>query len=269
MSHRWRTRGLLGCLALGACTSLGPMPATTGVSAEPAGRPGVELATGPVPAFLLSQATTPDQRGVSQNQAAATLEPDRWLHLPGLVVGARVIGRSGDALYEPYVGYRTRFGGPDGALALAGIAYGTTNHAQGTLATYHAKRAGGELALDARIVQPWRWMSVHAQGAVAATAISATGTYCVDAMGLGTDCDTKTPANNTVIDGKLSGVYAAATATLAVDLGRASTGGFHGARIALLGAAGEMPTVVAGHQRRGSLYGAFGLTLTVGLGPAN
>ena len=45
---------LLIVVVVSGCTTLGPMPATTGVAAIPSGRPGVEAQIGVVPSYHLS-----------------------------------------------------------------------------------------------------------------------------------------------------------------------------------------------------------------------
>lgn len=238
------------------------MPATTAVSAVPANRPGFEAQGGFVPAFFLSKSAQDRAGGAMTSQLSGLVEPDRWLGIPGLIVGARVYGQGNDTPGEPYLGYRSRI---DDAISIAGIAYGTTASSSDRLASYHASRLGGEAALDAQLWAPSPWFAVHAQASVAATAIDATGTYCVDASGLAVDCATDgTP--NTMVDGKLSGVFPSASTTLAVDLGRRDHGSFHGARVAALAAAGEMPLARDGVMQGRDTYYSFGLTLTLGFG---
>ncbi len=250
-------------LVLSACTTLGPMPATTAVSAIPAARPGFEAQAGFVPAFYLSRSAQDRAGGAMTSQLSALAEPDRWLGIPGLVIGARAFGSGHDTPGEPYIGYRRRL---DDALALAGIVYATSAASSDRLASYHASRFGGELALDALLYAPSPWFAVHAQAALAATAISASGSYCVDASGVAIDCNTSDGSQNTMIDGRLSGVFPSAASTLAVDVGRRDHGAFHGARLALLAAAGEMPLARGGVMQGSDGYYSFGLTLTLGFG---
>jgi hypothetical protein len=237
------------------------MPATTGVSALPAGRPGVEAQAGFVPAFFLSRAVQDKAGGAIASQLSALVEPDRLLGIPGLILGARVFGQDGDSPGEPYAGYRRQL---DDDIAVGGIVYGTSAHHEARLASYSATRAGAEAAIDAELWAPFSWLGVHAQGAVSATAVSAKGTYCVDDQGIAKDCDTTTPANNTMIDGNISGVFPAATATLAFDVHTGSS--FHGARVAAMAAAGQMPLVANGMQTGSGSYYSIGLLLTLGLG---
>lgn len=249
-------------IAFSACTTLGPMPATTGVSALPTGRPGIEAQGGFVPAYFLSKSVQDKAGGAVTSQLSALIEPDRLLGIPGLILGARLFGQGGDTPGEPYVGYRKKL---DDDIAVAGIVYGTSKQSSSHLASYHATRVGGEAAIDAQLWAPAPWIGVHAQGAVSATSLSASGTYCVDAMGVAMDCDVQTPANNTMVDGTINGVFPAATATLALDVHRA-TGTFHGGRLAAMAAAGQMPLVANGTQQGNGSYYSLGLLLTLAVG---
>lgn len=246
---------------LTGCTTLGPMPATTGVSAVPIGRPGAELQVGPVPGFYLSSSAHAEGQGASIMQASAMIEPDRWLKLPGLVLGARLYGKDGDTPGEPYLGYRrlVREG-----IALAGGVFGTSKRSEERLASYHATRIGGELALDAQLWES-EWFGLHLQAAATATRIEADGQYCVDAMGVAVDCDVDNPASNTMIDGKQTGVYPAATGTIALDFAKGRDGVFDGARLGFMLAMGSMPTLVDGEKTGSELFTAAGLTLTLGI----
>ena len=249
-------------LLITGCTTLGPMPATTGVSAVPIGRPGGEAQLGPVPGFFLSSSAREQAQGAPIMQASAVFEPDRWIGLPGLVLGARLFGQSGDTPGEPYVGYRRQVG--DG-LAIGGGVYGTTKRSSKQLASYRATRAGGEAALDATLWEPTSWLGVHVQGAAAATYIDATGTYCVDTMGIAKDCNVDDTSLNTMISGEQSGVYPAGTGTIALDIARGTDSVFAGARLAFLGAVGTMPLVRDGEKTGSDVYAAIGFTLTLGL----
>src|SRR5262245_14405612 len=90
---------------VGACTTLGPMPATTGVSAIPSGRPGSEAQFGIMPAYHLSSSVS-KARGSAVPQVGLLIEPDRWVGFPGLVIGGRVFGDGPDSPAEPMIGYR-------------------------------------------------------------------------------------------------------------------------------------------------------------------
>ena len=252
----------IAVLAAG-CTTLGPMPATTGVSAVPAGRPGAEAQVGMMPGHYLSSSVTATPRGGSTGQATVLVEPDRWVDVPGLVVGGRVFGEGGDSPAEPLVGYRRKLVDD---VAVAVVGYGTMASASKNEASYKATRVGGEVSVDAKVIPIARWLSVHAQGAAAVTYVSATGTYCVDANGVGVDCDTQTGAHNTFADAKIASAFPSATATLSLDVGHLDDGWFHSARVAVLGAAGMMPAVAPGMATSSKSYASIGLSLTLGVG---
>jgi hypothetical protein len=91
------------------------------------------------------------------------------------------------------------------------------------------------------------------------------GTYCVDVEGIAKDCDEMTPANNTMISGKQSGVYPSGTATLSLAAARRE-GWFRTAQLALLGSVGTMPLIKDGTKQGSGTYTGLGLTLTLGVG---
>src|SRR4029078_13181508 len=88
-------------LVICSCTTLGPMPATTGISAVPVDRPGLELQVGFTPGVYLSQSAVGSARAAPIAQIAALLELDRVIRLPGLLFGARVFGPEGAGMLEP------------------------------------------------------------------------------------------------------------------------------------------------------------------------
>jgi hypothetical protein len=245
----------------GACTSLGPMPATTGVSAVTHGKPGVELSGAITPVWRLSAAASGEDRsGNAVLQGAIVVEPDRLIDAPGLVVGARAFGNDGDAGYEPLVGYRHR---ANERTTIAAVAYGTKMSAAEHGADYEAVRAGAEIVADAEVVKLASWLALHASASASGTYVSASGRYCVDPDGDAIDCDADGP--NTMTDGEVRGVYPTGSASLALDLVRRG-GGFRGVRLAFAAAGGYMPRLVGGEQRRGDLFGSAGLSLTVAFG---
>jgi hypothetical protein len=200
-----RTHALAGLAVIWttACTTLGPMPATIGVAAVPTGRPGIELQGGVAPGYYLSDATqAPDHRGQGSGHLLALIEPDHWLGTRGLIVGARTSGRHGEDTAEPFLGYRGRLA--DG-FSLAAIGHGTVVRGADRGASYRAGRIGGELALDARLVAPLRWLELHGQAAVAAMYVDARGTYCADSAGLGVDCNQD--SSDRMINGTVRGVF--------------------------------------------------------------
>jgi hypothetical protein len=260
-----RTHWLAGSLlisAVTACTTMGPMPATTGIAAVPSGRPGVELQAGAVPGYMISEGTQSNGHDGSTNgQLLGLIEPGRWLGTRGLIAGARETGRGGDASFEPFLGYRHRL---DENFALAVVGHGATMGRRDGQASYSATRAGGELALDAQLVAPLPWLSIHTQAAVSATYLRARGMYCAGNDGYGVDCSED--GGNRLVDGTIRGVFAAATASLALDFGRMPSGPFHSARLALLGSAGEMPHLRDGVETSGVHYLSLGITMTLGMG---
>lgn len=238
------------------------MPSTTGVSAIPAGKPGAEVQIGGVPAFhLSSSASTPS--GGATGQAAVLIEPDRWIKAPGLVVGARLFGQGNDTPIEPLIGYRRALGRE---FAWSIIGFGTSKRASEKLASYHGFRMGAEVAADGKITGITRWLSLHAQGAIALSRIVGSGKYCVDAAGVGKDCDEAMPATNTFVRGEAEGWYPSATATIAFDIGRADSSWFHHLRFALMMSMGRMPHLENGEQQDDSTYFAVGSLVTLGFG---
>lgn len=253
---------------LAGCTSLGPMPSTTGVSAVPAARPGGEVQGTLVPIFRLSHAVgsdDPDREdpdGESVLQLGGLIEPDRWLGIPGLIAGVRMFGDSGDVGFEPMVGYRRRV---DERVAVAGVAFGTAMGADENGASYDAVRVGGEVAIDALAAQLATTTALHVQGAINATYLSASGRYCIEeATGNGRDCDQDVMVP--MVDAELDGLYTAATLTLGLDIGRGPTGAFHSARLAGMFTVGHMPRLIEGRQVRGDIYLSGGLSLMFGFG---
>jgi hypothetical protein len=246
-----------------ACTTLGPMPATTGVSAVPIGHPGADVQAGAVPVFFLSQAAQGEAQADLARQLGVLLEPDRWLKLPGLVIGARMFGNGPeDTLGEPYVGYRTKL---TDRASIGGGAYGTAKRSTAKLASYHATRIGGEAAIDGNLLQATSWLSIHAQAAVSVTRIMASGNYCVGNEGTAIDCDTSDPTTNVMIAGNQTGVYPAATGTVSVA-GARSQGFFRSATVSMLGSVGTMPLLRNGVKTGTDTYAGLGLMLTLGLG---
>jgi len=245
---------------LTACTTLGPMPATTGVSALPAERPSGEVQAAVMPAFFLSEATQDDEPETpATRQLSALFEPDRVLGTKGLILGARAWGEGGDSPVEPMIGLRRRL---DARFAIAGIAFGTRARGEDRGASYRATRLGGELVLDGLLL-PFGWLDLHVQATVAATYLDASGRYCATTGGLGTDCD----EGSRRVDAELEGVYTSATAGASIDIARRPHGVLHGVRIAFLGAVGAMPRLRDGIQQASKdTYVSFGLSLTLGLG---
>jgi hypothetical protein len=260
---RTTTLALVLGLAATACTTLGPTPATTGVSAVPVGRPGVELQAGIMPAFYLSDAAHDGEgdQGATP-QVHAIIEPDRILGTKGLILGARKWGDDGDSPIEPMIGYRRRL---DSAFSIGGVVYG--GHANGSSvgATYEATRVGGELAIDAGIQSRWSWLSAHLMASLSATYLDATGEYCADTMGVAIDCEND--ENDRRVDGAVEGIYTAATAGAAIDIARRPHGSVQSIRLFVLGAIGVMPKLRDGVQMESNNgYYSIGLGLSFGFG---
>src|SRR5262245_39820513 len=145
----WLAPAVLGLTS--ACTTLGPMPATTGARYAPAARPDITLSAAAVPGYFLSSAVQKDAKGAPIGQASVMVEPDRWVDLPGAVVGGRYVGKSDQGGYpEPMLGYRAYLDG-EKRLALGGLAYGTRGSGESERASYEAWRVGGEIGSDVRI----------------------------------------------------------------------------------------------------------------------
>lgn len=263
MDRRLSVSLLVAAAAAAGCTTLGPMPATTGFSAVPVGRPSVEVQAGAIPAVFLSDAARDnDGATMATQQISGLLEPDRLLGTKGVVVGARSWGESGDSPFEPMIGLRRRL---DDRFALGGFAYGTRAVGASRGASYAATRFGGELALDGTLLQAASWFAIHVQATASATYVSAHGQYCVGQDGQGIDCD----RGSRRVEADVEGIYTTATAGMSLDFARRSTGFVHGVRIAMLGAIGGMPRIRDGVQQRSTdQFHSVGLTLTLGLGSA-
>jgi hypothetical protein len=245
-----------------ACTTLGPMPATTGISAVPSDRPGLEVQAAIVPAFYLSDAAQSSNAGQATGQLSLLLEPDRLLGIPGLIVGLRQFGGGDDTLVEPYVGIRRRV---TDDLSLAAIGYGTATSAANSGASYSATRLGGELAADIRVLEIGAWVALHWQISASLTDIEASGNYCIDSTtGLGVDCNND--GTDTRVNGNVSGAFGAGTAQLSLDIGHRPSGVFHDVRLAVLASAGQMPQLSFGQEVGRTTYTSWGLSLTLGLG---
>ena len=257
---------LVAAAAAGACTTLGPTPATTGLSPRPAPRSGAEVMAGIVPGHYLSAAVVESPDGAGIPQLAVVIQPDSLTGIPGLVAGARVFGEDGDAPIEPVLGYRRAFGA-DETGALAAYVYGTRASAGDNGASYTATRAGGELMGDVRLLAPNRWAEPHLFGSFNATFLDVEGTYCTGPdQRWGEDCAEPSDPLKPTVTAVAGGVYAAATVGVAVELLRHRTRWFHGARAALTSTGGMMPRVEHGAETDPEAFFAFGLSLTVGVG---
>jgi len=247
-------------LAAPACTSLGRIPATTGVSAIPANRPGLEAQVGIMPGFLLSEGTQRDPRGNIMGQTSIVVEPDRLLGTQGLILGARSWGQEDDVGREPMIGYRQRY---DEHSAFAVVGYGTHLSGESSGARYQGAHAGGELSFDGMIAGG-PWFALHVQATGSLTYLALQGSYCIGEEGFGTDCDND--GSDHRVDAHLTGLFPAATASFTLDIARRATGVLHGVRLAFLTTYGAMPVIRYAEDYSTTSYASVGLTLTVGIG---
>jgi hypothetical protein len=251
-------------LAGAGCTALGPMPATTGVAALPATRPSFELQAGAVPGYYLSSGVQESPKGASISQLALLVEPDSVIKVPGLIVGGRYAGNSGNGGYpEPMLGYRT-FVGEERRVAVSAVGYATHGSGSSKGASYEATRGGAEAGLEFRATPESKWFELHLLVDASLTGLSASGAYCIDAQQTyGVDCpDPPTNARSA----SAGGVYPSAIGGISFDMGRHLDGEFHGGRLALTVGGGTMPRVVGYQQESAHAYAAAGLTLSVGFG---
>ncbi len=258
---------LLCCLAALGCTTLGPMPASTGIPAEPAARPDVELQVAALPGYYLSSAVREDPKGTPIKQASVTLEADRWISLPGVVGGARYVGEAAQGGYlEPLLGYRSYLDS-EKRFALAGVAFATHASGNAKSASFSATRAGAELGAEFRLTPQSHWAEIHALAAATLTGLDADGEYCLDAaLRYGVDCSDD-PANPSPRSSATAGgLYPALNAGLAVETADHLHSVFHGARLVLMVGGGTMPIVVSGEQADAKTYASLGAALTLGLG---
>ncbi len=251
-------------LAATGCISLGPMPASTGVSVMPANRTHAEISAATIPASRLSSAATDDDRnGYAVPQLAALFDPDKLLPVRGLFVSVRGFGDD-DTGVEPIIGYRRRSGSVAYMLAAYGTKMGyddSTKDDDGDFVSYDMTRAGAEGGVGYMLADT-KWARAHAQATVAATLIAADGSYCIDTEGRAIRCQ---GSMDNRVDGELTGLYTTASASLALELGP-QAGAFHGVRLSAMLAGGHMPRLVGGQQRTGDAFIAFGLGVAVGFG---
>jgi hypothetical protein len=248
-----------------ACTTLGPMPAMTGISSVPLERPGVELQGAVVPGYYLSSSVTEKPESAQLPQLLGLLEPDELVHVPGLFAGARYAGESSSgAAVEPLLGYRT-FLDEDKVLSLAALGFGTYASAAKDDASFTAWRGGVEVDVDVRLTPRAHYAELHANAGATVTGLAADGRYCLDAAGrYGIDC----PSDGSLQpqSASISGIFPSGHAGVSLDFVRHYRIPFHGVRLGLDFAGGTLPTVVGGQERGAKLYGGAGLSLTIGLG---
>jgi hypothetical protein len=256
--------------SLAGCTTLGPMPSITGASVATEDRPNAELQAGVVPGFYLSSTVTDEPKGSPVSQAAALLEPDDLISLPGLGIGARYVGKAEEGGYvEPMLRYRTNLD-KEKRVGVGAVGFGT--HASGSDrgASYSATRGGAEVSVDARVNERNHWAELHVYAGATATGLFADGKYCQnDATGYAVDCP-EDDFGNVIQDGdmsaELSGVFPTAFAGVSLDLARHLDSVFHGVRVGTYVAGGFMPTYKNAEREDNKAFSAIGLALTVGLG---
>jgi hypothetical protein len=251
-------------LSASACTTLGPMPSTTGIAMAPAARPDVEVHAGLVPGYYLSSAVEKGPSGAPVRELGAVLEPDRLISVPGLIVGARYAGEPATgAAPEPLVGYRATVG-TDHSLGVAFVAFGTHAQASQKQASFSATRGGAEVGGDLRLTPESSWVELHLDASAALTGLSAHGSYCLDQNGkYGADC----PDTGAVLTGvNAGGFYPSVNAGVSLTFAQHMASAFHGGRLDLGVGGGTMPRVLAGEQGSGLGYATAGATLTLGFG---
>jgi hypothetical protein len=251
---------------LGGCTTLGPMPAMTGIAAPPLERPGVELQVAATPGYFLSSAVSEEPKAAVLPQVAVAFEPDELIQLPGLLAGARYAGKadSGGAL-EPLLGYRT-FLDDDKRFSLAALGFAAYASAADGGASFTAFRGGFEAGIDARITPKSHYAELHTNLGLTFTGLDARGDYCLGAGGVyGVDCPAD-PGQRRLVSASASGVFPSAHAGASLDFAKHLQSPFHGVRLALDFAGGTMPAVRSGEQHSAQIYGTGGLSLTIGLG---
>lgn len=250
-------------LALAGCSTLGPVPATTGISPIPAPREGAELQLGAVPGYFMSQTVVEDPKGAGLTGLSVALDPAKLLGTPGLVVAARLIGPEADTQLEPIVGYRRSFGGGLGA-SIAGFVFGASGKGETDGASATTSRLGSEVVADLRLGPASRWAEAHLLAGASLQYVESEGTYCTEeTMQFGRDCP---DVIVTRIDGSARGAYPAATVGVSGHFARHRPGIFHGARLFALLTIGAMPTVVGGEQEGATGYVAVGFGVTLALG---
>jgi hypothetical protein len=256
----------VGLGALG-CTSLGPMPASTGVSPVPVARPSFTGQLAVLPGYYLSSVVQEDAKGAAIGQAMLTFEPDRWLRAPGLVLGARSVGNEEAGVYgEPMIGYRAYLDQAE-RLSLGGVGYGTYANESRRGASYSAARGGAEGAVDFNVTGHSRIAELHVLASASLTALDADGEYCIDANNrYGVDCPEPPDPVGTVVSASAKGLYPGFVGGLALDIGRGIPAVFHGIRLAGYAGGGTMPTVIGAQQESARSYASIGLSIAIGFG---
>jgi len=261
-----RALALATCATMAGCATLGPMPGRTGVSPVPAEHPEVAAQLGFMPGYYLSASASASPKGAAIPQLLAALDPGHVA--PGLLLGGRAFGESGDTALEPILGYRRALDF-DGRFSVAALLYGARMRTTQAHATYAATRAGLEGAADVRLTDRDQAIEAHAFGSLSITNVTADGTYCVDAATEthAVDCPDPYPEPPPPqATAALTGVYPALTLGVAADLLNLQRSVLHGVRVELMVGAGAMPRVEDGVQQRATGYLTLGFSLTLSVG---
>lgn len=251
-------------LTAGACTRIGAVPTSTGVSPIAHGKPGFDVQTGGLPGFYASQSTNPTDSGDVFGELGGTIEPDRLAGLKGLIFGGAMVDGDGSAVFQPYAGWRGYLDS-DHTAALAAVAFGSSGYdsEEDGPASVTIKRVGAEVTGDLDLTRSSRTIGVHLLAGASVQRLDARGDYCVGTDGDGIDCnDSGTLIRNASADV----VIGAGRGGLAVDFARARDSWFHGGRVEFVWSMGAMPRVINGREEGRQLYKSAGLTLTLGFG---
>ncbi|MDQ3262973.1 MAG: carboxypeptidase-like regulatory domain-containing protein [Myxococcota bacterium] len=285
MTFRSLALTALPCWMIG-CVTAGPMPAATFTTSTPDPRAQLEVSAALSPGYYVTDAVVPlgEERtsyGTVLPQVSGFVDPGRLLGELGVSIGARAVGGAAGYL-EPMVRYRRSFGEERrfGLALTAGGAYGHYSDPERPPLELSLLKGTLEAAGDLRLT-PLSWVELHAIGGGALTALAANGRWCASpATGLAVACPTE-PRTAPILVGTGSslGLFPAAYAGLAVDLGRTWTGIFHLLRLSAIVAGGNLPKVsalppttlgadteVAAGAAPRAWWGMWGLSLTIALG---
>lgn len=247
------------------CTTLGPVPGMTAVNAVPAPGADVEAEAAIVPGYYLSSTTQEQPDRDLTAQASAMFEPNELIHVEGFSVGARAVGGGDSSAYlEPMVRYR-RWIDASRRLAFAGVAYGTHAGGSSSGASYSMTHLGGEAGLDLRVTPTSSWAELHLSSGGSVSGLFASGDYCTNTNGWGTDCPDGGPADTYA---EVSGAFPAIYGGASLDFARHLPIFLHGVRLAVFVAGGQMPAVRYGAKASRRGWDGGGLSLTVGVGAA-
>lgn len=251
-------------LTAAACTRIGAVPTSTGVSPIAHGKPGLDVQTGGLPGFYVSQSTRDADSGDVFGEVGATMEPDRLTGLKGFIFGAAMVDSDGAPVFQPYAGWRG-FLDAGHTAALAAVAFGSSGYdaEEADPAHVSVKRVGAEVTGDLDLTQSSRTLGLHVLAGASIQRLDASGDYCIGSDGDGTDChDSSTLIRNASV----GAVISAGRGGLALDFARGRDSWFHGGRVEFVWSMGTMPRVQNGREIGSQLYKSAGLTLTLGIG---